>query len=133
MSAAFIKRATHVNIFQLKIEIFPKHGEEEERTGNGEERRERTERIEEQQPRDSPASQTWPEVDVDVDAAADADVGCGCHTGHSGASAAPPAATRLLSLALPAFLSLFLSLLFSAALSPCLFLLPCLSFSFSRK
>lgn len=62
--------------------------------------------MEEQQAGDSPASQTWPDVDVDVDAAADADVGCGCHTGQCGASsAATPAAT-------PNFLPLSLSFSF---------------------
>lgn len=106
MSAAFIKRATHVNIFQLKIEIFPKH-DEQRRTA----KREMVERMEEQQARDSPASQTWPDVDVDVDAAADADVGCGCHTGQCGASsAATPAAT-------PNFLPLSLSFSFCSSFS----------------
>lgn len=66
--------------------------------------------MEEQQARDSPASQTWP--DVDVDAAADADVGCGCHTGQCGASsAAPPVAT-------PSFLPLSIFLFLPAALAP---------------
>lgn len=67
--------------------------------------------MEEQQARDSPASQTWPDVDVDVDAAADADVGCGCHTGQCGASsAATPAAT-------PNFLPLSIFLFLPAALA----------------
>lgn len=74
--------------------------------------------MEEQQARDSPASQTWPDVDVDVDAAAaaDADVGCGCHTGQCGASsAAPPAATPFflplsIFLFLPPALATFFSL-----------------------
>lgn len=77
--------------------------------------------MEEQQARDSPASQTWPDVDVDVDAAADADVGCGCHTGQCGASsAATPAAT-------PNFLPLSLSFSFFLQL-----LLPSSLFFLSR-